>query len=261
MRFVLVHGGMHGAWCWSRVVEELERRGHEAVTMDLPGHGERRDESSDLAGYRDAVVEVMQPHDVLVGHSMGCAIATMAADAFADIAHIIYLAGPLPVEGRPITWEVAYKDESKGELDAPIVNQHVDALQRFSADGAYVYVSTVEAATTLFYNDCPPELAQWAFDRLTPLQVDILAREPVSVPRFWSLELPRSYICGARDQAVKIEWSRQIAQRLGVEMLTIDSSHSPFLSRPGELVDLFLHAVETVPTGKLDPQGPGQIKP
>ena len=41
MRFVLVHGASHGAWCWDLLVPELNRLGHEAVAPDLPGHGTR----------------------------------------------------------------------------------------------------------------------------------------------------------------------------------------------------------------------------
>src|SRR4029077_5733271 len=37
MRFVLVHGGFHGAWCWERTVAELHALGHDAVAIDLPG--------------------------------------------------------------------------------------------------------------------------------------------------------------------------------------------------------------------------------
>jgi len=41
VRFMLVHGGVHGAWYWGRTIAELERFEHEAVVVDLPGHGER----------------------------------------------------------------------------------------------------------------------------------------------------------------------------------------------------------------------------
>src|ERR1700678_4395124 len=102
MRFILVHGGNHGAWCWERVIPELERRGHQTVAIDLPGHGHRRNEISTAAGYRDAVVEVLEAGDVLVGHSMGFWVSAMAADAFADVRHIVSLAGPLPYEGQPV---------------------------------------------------------------------------------------------------------------------------------------------------------------
>ena len=42
MRFVLIHGGFHAAWCWSTTIPELERLGHEAIAIE-PGHGERID--------------------------------------------------------------------------------------------------------------------------------------------------------------------------------------------------------------------------
>ncbi len=84
MRFVLVHGGFHGAWCWDRLVPELARRGHSTVTVDLPGHGARVDEEATLLGYRDAVVEVLEPGDTLVGHSMGGFDVSLAADAAVD---------------------------------------------------------------------------------------------------------------------------------------------------------------------------------
>jgi hypothetical protein len=44
-----------------------------------------------------------------------------------------------------------------------------------------------------------------------------------------------------------------VAKRLGVEQLTIDASHSPFLSRPRELAELLVHATTTTPTGPLIP--------
>jgi hypothetical protein len=54
MRFVLVHGGFHAAWCWEQTIDELRRVGHDGVAVDLPGHGARVDEESTLANRRDA---------------------------------------------------------------------------------------------------------------------------------------------------------------------------------------------------------------
>ena len=39
-QFLLVHGAFHGAWCWQKLVAELEKRGHRAKAIDLPGQGE-----------------------------------------------------------------------------------------------------------------------------------------------------------------------------------------------------------------------------
>jgi hypothetical protein len=57
-----------------------------------------------------------------------------------------------------------------------------------------------------------------------------------------------------RDDRAKPRWlSDVVARRLGVEQLAIDASHSPFLSRPGELAELLVHATTTVPVGPLVP--------
>jgi hypothetical protein len=39
--FVLVHGAWHGGWCWRRVSDLLERKGHKVFTPTLTGLGER----------------------------------------------------------------------------------------------------------------------------------------------------------------------------------------------------------------------------
>lgn len=101
MRFVLVHGAFHGAWCWDRVIPEFESRGHSVVTVDLPGSGSRVSEVADLGGYRDAVVDHLESGDVLVGHSFGSLAISLAADAVPEeIAYLVYLNAKLPIEGR-----------------------------------------------------------------------------------------------------------------------------------------------------------------
>src|SRR5436305_14530482 len=38
--FVLVHGAWHGGWCWRRVSDLLEKKGHKVFTPTLTGLGE-----------------------------------------------------------------------------------------------------------------------------------------------------------------------------------------------------------------------------
>ena len=40
-RYVLVHGGGHGGWCYQPVARLLRERGHEVYTPTLTGLGER----------------------------------------------------------------------------------------------------------------------------------------------------------------------------------------------------------------------------
>jgi len=75
----------------------------------------------------------------------------------------------------------------------------------------------------------------------------------VSVTRFWEADLPRSFIVCEQDQSMPRWLADTVARRLGVEQLTIDASHSPFLSRPRELAELLVHATTTKPIGPLVP--------
>jgi len=243
MRFVLVHGGFHGAWCWERLIPELEQRGHTAVAIDLPGHGARVREDPTLADYRDAVVEVIETGDVLVGHSMGGFVTTMAADAAVDrIQHVVYLAAGLPVEGQPM-----YTSGASDALSNTAMLMSVD-------DGRRIQFRSAEAATDFFYHDCPPNLAEWACNRLTPQPLAVFS-EPISVPRFWEAEPPRSLILCRQDRAGGDHAAMdRTAARLGVEPFWIDSSHSPFLSQPAACAELVIEATNHPPIGPLNPR-------
>jgi pimeloyl-ACP methyl ester carboxylesterase len=257
VRFVLVHGGFHGAWCWERTIPELERLGHEGVAVDLPGHGERRDERSTLADRRDAIVAVLEPGDVLVGHSGGGYDVTLAADAVPDkVHHVVYLAAGLPLEGRTVLEATGGAQAQDGAAAGEVTRLMDDEtgmsrLVRPDERGRMV-CGDAEAVREFLYHDCDAETAAWAFARLTPAPVDFLT-EIVSVPRFWAAGLPRSYILCTQDKAKPHAMSLEVVHRLGVTPLTIDSSHSPFLSQPALLARLVVQATATVPVGPLRP--------
>jgi pimeloyl-ACP methyl ester carboxylesterase len=251
MRFVLVHGGFHAAWCWDRTIPELNRLGHEAIAVDIPGHGTRLHEESTLANRRDAIVDVLRTGDVLVGHSGGGFDITLAADAASDlVAHTVYLAAALPREGRTYPEAMAMRNSEDGSFDAD-VGEMLGHLS-FGDDGAMSF-ATFEGAWRYFYHDCDEQTARSAFQRLCPERFGDTTTTPVSVPRFWAADLPRSYILCLQDRS-KPRWlSDVVIERLGVEPLTIDSSHSPFLSRPAELAELLVAATTTRPIGPLIP--------
>lgn len=256
MRFVFVHGGFHAAWCWERVIDELTAMGHDAVAVDLPGHGERVDEDSTLANRRDAIVAALRAagsvKSVLVGHSGGGFDATLAADAAPElVAHIIYLAAALPREGRTYPEAMAMRDDAEelgDDFDAD-VGEMLGYL-KFDDDGA-MWFADFEGAWKYFYHDCDESTARWAFERLGPERFGDTTVTPVSVPRFWEADLPRSFIRCRQDQSMPRWLADTVTRRLGVEQLTIDTSHSPFLSRPRELAELLVHATATKPTGPL----------
>lgn len=253
MRFLFVHGGFHAAWCWDKTIAAVSELGHVGIAVDLPGHGALVDQESTLANRRDAILAVLQPGDVLVGHSGGGFDATLAADAAPDLVrHIVYLAAGLPREGRTYPEAMAMRDDADPAdgFDAD-VGEMLGYLS-FDEDGAMTFAD-FDGAWKYFYHDCDEQTARWAFDRLGPERFGDTTVTPVSVPRFWEADLPRSFIVCEQDRSMPRWLADTVARRLGVAQLTIDSSHSPFLSRPRELAELLVHATTTEPIGPLAP--------
>lgn len=248
MRFVLVHGGFHGAWCWRRVVPELERLGHQALAIDLPGHGERRAEPSTLETRTAALVEVMNAGDVLVGHSGGGFDITLAANAAPGrVGHLIYLAAGLPIEGQPLVRATGGATDT-GKVAR--LNETIPSTVLKQTDDGRLAWTDRDAAAALFYHDCTAETVDWAFARFSPAPPGILV-DPVTIPKFWAADLPRSYILCLQDRALPFATAMQFAGRLGVVPQFIDSSHSPFFSRPQDLAARLVSAVTERPVAAL----------
>jgi len=259
MRFILIHGGFHGAWCWDRVVPELARLGHRAIALDLPGHGERAAERpANYKGRIQPVLDAMEDGDVLVGHSGGGYDISVAAEHRpASIRHMIFLAAGLPVEGKSVVEATggSTEEDSSGQRRATRLMDDSTGMLRFIRplpDGTMEWTS-LEGAREFFYHDCDDASVRWAFSKLTP-GISPFPNERLHLPNFWKAQIPRSYILCLEDRSKPKSMSEDVIRRLGVEPLTIDSSHSPFLSRPAELAALFVKAVDTKPVGPLLPQ-------
>ncbi len=259
MRFILIHGGFHGAWCWDRVVPELRRLGHEALALDLPGHGERAAERP--ANYRariQPILDALEPGDVLAGHSGGgYDIAVAANEAPEKVGHMLFLAAGLPIEGKSVVEATGGAVEKKddGSIRATKLMDDSGGMLRFIhplPDGTMDWHSR-EGAKEFFYHDCDDATIDWAFSKLSP-GISPFPGEKLHLPRLWQAQPPRSYIRCLADRSKPLAMSREVVRRLGVGELTIDASHSPFLSKPGELAELFVQAVATQPTGPLLPQ-------
>ncbi|GAB3572622.1 hypothetical protein GCM10027445_30460 [Amycolatopsis endophytica] len=253
MRFLAVHGGCHGAWTWDLVKPEMAKLGHEFVAVELPGHGARLNEVATLDGYRDAVIELMQPGDVLVGHSSGCVVATIAANERPDlVSHICYVAGILPVEGKPLPYETTSTSLGASSESPVAAESPLDTYLKLT-EGNEAFYFERPGAVMAFFNDCSEEQVDWAYSKLTPEPLAPLS-VPVFVPNFWKQEdLSRSFIMGSRDTTCFPALAHLQAKRLGVVPLEIDTGHSPWLSKPAEFAALLVEATKTKPVGPLIP--------
>jgi pimeloyl-ACP methyl ester carboxylesterase len=105
--FVLVHGAWHGGWCWRRVADRLEGKGHKVFVPTMTGLGERSHlltKGINLDTHVTDIVNVLKWEDlkdiVLVGHSYGGIIVSGVADQAHDkISSIVFLDAFVPEDG------------------------------------------------------------------------------------------------------------------------------------------------------------------
>jgi pimeloyl-ACP methyl ester carboxylesterase len=92
------------------------------------------------------------------------------------------------------------------------------------------------------YADCDEGDARAAFERLRP-QARTPYAHPCPLDAFPST--PRTYVVCSEDRLVNPERARQVArERLDAELVELPGSHSPFLSRPGELAEVLHQRAE-----------------
>ena len=94
---VLLHGVSARAETWWRIGPALAAAGWRATAVDLPGHGRapRLAGVSDLSHLADAVAVELPPRvDLLIGHSLGAAVALVLAGRYPDLARALVLEDP-----------------------------------------------------------------------------------------------------------------------------------------------------------------------
>jgi pimeloyl-ACP methyl ester carboxylesterase len=215
--FGLVHGGGFGAWCWERLLPELESRGHVAATVDLTPD----DEAAGAARCAEIVARAFASVDdlVLVGHSLAGLVIPLVAAA-RPLRRLVFLHALLPRPGQSVM------DQLVDEPD--MFNPAMFTVQRPFWDDE-------EVASRFLLHDCAPLVAHEAFRRLRP-EPGVMGRE-VTPLQAWPT-VPCAYVVCAADRTATPGWARRAArERLGVEPIEIPSGHCPFLSHPRELAE------------------------
>ena len=230
-RFVLVHGAWHGAWCWHKVVAELQRRGHEVQAVDLPGHGidHTPAEEISLDAYAEKVGQVLVTSDepaILVGHSMGGLVISEAAERFPNsVERLVYLCAFMPRPGA-----------EPGEAQAALAGSQVPSVIVPNENRITANVNP-ERVKEVFYADCSDEDVALAKLCVVPQRMDVTVTQPSITVDGWG-RVPRSYVVCTQDKAITEEAQRNMIEAVGCDhVVDLQTSHSPFFSAPVELAD------------------------
>jgi len=213
--FVLVPGAGGNATYWSRLVGELERRGHATVPVDLP----EDDPSLDIADWA-ALVDAAVPAGgdaVAVFQSLGGFLAPLLRKPVRAIV-LLNAMIPAPGESPDEWWGATGSGEAMRAADlAAGRNPEFDLEQHFLHD-------LDDAARAALFAEPPREPAskamasKAAFIRWPDVQTHVLA--------------------GRDDRFFPLEFQRRIArERLGLDVDDVPGGHLVAVSNPTAVAD------------------------
>ncbi len=229
--YVLVHGAMHGGWCWVDVRRSLTARGHEVHTPTLTGQGDRRGELTRETGVGNHIADVEDLlwfedlADVhLVLHSYAGVLAgPLAERAGRRLASIVFLAAFVTAPGQSLL-----------EVEPPDVAARYRKLVNESGDGWYL------PATDQFLEQwgiTDQRLRAWVAPRLTDFpyrcQTDVTDFDPGPLD-----QVRKIYVNHSHPPLASLTRFFTAAQRAGWETHEIACGHDLMLVAPEETADL-----------------------
>lgn len=244
---VLVHGAWHVPEHYSDFIQQLQQAGFEVVCPRLPTCDETKRLTADL--FSDA--RVVRSHVnslidksrevIMLLHSYGGAVGTEAVKGLSmreratkelhgGVIHLIYMCGFMLQVGESV---------GGASLPRPVP-------EPVESDDATGTTFLCEPPIQLFYADVEPERAK-KMEALLARQSGPAMTDAITYPA-WQY-IPTTYLRTQEDKVLFPDWQerqikavRDAGSSLAVE--TFKSSHSPFLSMPGEMVAAVERAFE-----------------
>ena len=230
---VLVHGGFVDASNWTPVIQELQARGLPVLAPANP----LRSLAGDSAYIASVVSEIDGPI-LLVGHSYGGAVITVAGASAANVVGLVYITAFILDENESFTEVLSRFPETPLKQ---ALRPHQYPLP--GGQTGLEFTLAPELFQSTFAGDVPSEITDVASVAQRPFAAVFDERASVAA---WKT-LPSWAMVGARDLMIHPEAQRFMAQRAGARTIEeIDASHSVAVSHPAAVADLIEVAVNSV---------------
>lgn len=227
--FILVHGSWHSAWNWHKVVPVLEKEGHKAVSIDLPGMGRDKTpiEEVTLEVAVNKLIEIIDQQEgnvILIGHSKNGIMISQAAEYRPHkIEKLIYLAAYLIPDGKT---QAEYSVLDTEGVLKPYVTRYPETNSHTLQSAIY---------KEGLYHDCDDHIIEMAKCILSNESM-ATAITPLHLTDGNYGSIPRYYIECTEDRAVTPYIQHKMYTELPCKKVyQMATSHSPFFSQPDEL--------------------------
>jgi pimeloyl-ACP methyl ester carboxylesterase len=203
VRFVLIPGAGCTSWHWHPATEELRRRGHEVIAVDLPCD----DPAAGLPEYVETVLDAVPEGDevVVVAHSLGGFTGAMVCERL-PVREFVLVAAmvPAPAERIQDWWDNTGYESAGDDIDT-------------------------------FFHDLPADFAAEARRQLRE-QSAAPMNDPCAIEQ-WP-DTPTRAVIGLDDLLFPADFMRRMTrERLGFEPDEMPGAHFPMLGHPQVLAD------------------------
>ncbi len=229
---VLVHGAWADATGFDRQIRTLQDRGFRAIGFGNPLRGIPED-----ARYLAEFLRTLAGPIVLVGHSYGGIVISVAATGNDQVKALVFLNGWSLDEGES---QAQLLERFEGSLVGPAIRPvpytRPDGSQDadlYLAPAAFhgAFAGDVDGATAAALAAAQRPFANAAF--IGP-----------SGPPPWKTGTPCWYLLGTDDKAIPPALQRFMAERAHATIVEVPASHVSFLSQPDAATELILQAVD-----------------
>jgi pimeloyl-ACP methyl ester carboxylesterase len=231
---VLVHGAWADASGFDRQIRSLQDRGFRAVGFGNPLRGLPGD-----ATYLAEFLRTLTGPIVLVGHSYGGMVISVAATGNAQVKALVYLNGWMPDEGET---QLQLLERFQGSLVGPAIRP-VPFTRPDGSDDADLYLDP-EAFHEAFAGDVDEDTAAAMAASQRPF-ANAAFTGPSGAPA-WKTGTPCWYLLGTEDNAIPPALQRFMAERANATIVEVPASHVSFVSlpQPEAATQLILQAIE-----------------
>jgi pimeloyl-ACP methyl ester carboxylesterase len=229
--FVLVHGAMHGGWCWREVGRRLLAGGHEVHAPTLTGQGDRRQGLTREVGVTTHVTDLTDLlwfEDLagvhLVLHSYAGILAGPVAEQAGDrLCSVTFLGAFIAAPGQCLL-----------DVEPPEVARRYRDLAA-SAGGGWAVPASVAFLDQWGITD--PGLRATVGPRLTDFPLRC-ATEPAEFDPGPLEAVRKVYVSHTRPPLASLRASADRAAAAGWQTRELDCGHDMMLAAPGETAAL-----------------------
>jgi pimeloyl-ACP methyl ester carboxylesterase len=229
---VLVHGACANASSWHGVVLRLEKAGYPVMAPPNPLRGV----ASDAAYLADLLATIKGPI-VLVGHSYGGMITSVAAAGNPKVKSLVYVDAQIPLPGETAG---ALTNQFPGSQFGKSVIARPFAMPG-GASGTDLYVDPAKYRGLFTGPTVTDAEARAQAAEQSPIAQSAFS-EPASAAA-WQ-KIPSWDVIGTKDRAIPPAAQRFMAKRAKAKVTEIPASHASMIAFPGAIAKVIEEAAK-----------------